>query len=161
MAKKPSIYRKRYIPLETVDISGDELIFRSEDMLITRWNAIRPRADFSKGVSFTFLNEGLKISRYYDHSGNFLYWYCDIIEVQYNEEEDSYNLVDLLLDVKVMADGTVKVLDAGELAEALELNLINNQQTCQALRALDSLLKMIDTGQFPPAECGQKEYWEI
>lgn len=159
--RKPTIYRKRYIPLETINISGDELIFRSDNILITRWNPIKPRDDFAKGVSFTFLNEGFKISRHYDHSGKFLYWYCDIIEVQYLAEEDAYTLVDLLLDVKVMADGRPMVLDAGELAEALELNLISNGQACMALRRLDALLDMIGRGEFPPAACRQEEYWEV
>jgi hypothetical protein len=161
LMKKPTIYRKRYIPYETVDISGDELLHRSDDILITRWNSINPRPDFSKGVSFTFFNEGLKISRYYDHSGKFLYWYCDIIEVQYIVTEDSYTLVDLLLDVKIMEDGTLKVLDAGELAEALEMKLITNRQACLALKTLDSLLTMIYSGEFPPAECRKDEYWAI
>ena len=159
--RKPLIYRKRYIPFETIDISGDELLFISDEILITRWNSIKPRTDFSKGVSFTFLNEGFKISRYYDHSGKFLYWYCDIIEMQYVEKEDAYTLVDLLLDVKVMADGTLKVLDADELAEALEQNLISNRQACEALRTLDSILKMICRGEFPPAECRNEKYWQI
>jgi len=38
--KKPIILRKRYIPDEVIDISGDELVFRSEDLLITKWNPI-------------------------------------------------------------------------------------------------------------------------
>jgi len=159
--KKPSIYRKRYIPDETVDISGDELIHRSDELLITRWNAIKPRADFARGISFTFLKDGFKISRYYDHDGKFLYWYCDIIEVQYNQEEDSYTLVDLLLDVKVMADGTLQVLDAGELAEALEENLINLDQACQGLKTMDQLLNLVYAGEFPPAPCRNQAYWEI
>lgn len=159
--KKPSIYRQRYIPYETVDISGDELLFRSKELLITRWDAIKPRADFSKGVSFTFLDEGFKISRYYDHNGIFLYWYCDIVEVQYDEKVDAYTLVDLLLDIKVMADSTLKVLDAGELAEALESNLVNIEQACRALKTMDHILRMIDDGKFPPETCRKEEYWEI
>ncbi|MGE5423361.1 MAG: DUF402 domain-containing protein [Ignavibacteriales bacterium] len=159
--KKPSIYRQRYIPYETVDISGDELLFRSKELLITRWDAIKPRADFSKGVSFTFLDEGFKISRYYDHNGIFLYWYCDIVEVQYDEKVDSYTLIDLLLDVQIMADATLKVLDAGELAEALESDLITTEQACRALRTMDHLLDLVNNGEFPPIECRNEKYWSI
>jgi hypothetical protein len=61
--KKPVILRKRFIPFETVDISGDELLKRDEDVIITRWDVIRPRSDIAKGVSFAFLKEGYKISR--------------------------------------------------------------------------------------------------
>ena len=147
--------------METVDITSDELIFRSDDLLITRWNPIKPRSDFARGVSFAFLKQGFKISRHYDHSGKFLYWYCDILEVQYAAQPDAYTLVDLLLDVKVMADGTMMVFDAGELAEALELNLISIGQACQALRTLEYILDMIGRGEFPPPECRQEEYWAI
>lgn len=159
--KKPCIYRKRYIPYETVDITGDELIFRSDELIITRWNAIKPRADFAKGISFTFLNEGYKISRYYDHNGNFLYWYCDIIEVQYNQTDDAYTLVDLLVDVKIMADGTLQVLDTGELAEALEMKLISLEQACQGLKTMDQLLDLVYSGEFPPVPCRNQDYWVI
>ncbi|MCX5779789.1 MAG: DUF402 domain-containing protein [Firmicutes bacterium] len=159
--RKPAIYRKRYIPLETVDISGDELIFRDDEILITRWDPIRPRDDFARGVSFTFLKEGCKISRHYDQSGKFLYWYCDIIEVEYLASADAYTLVDLLLDVRVMADGTWMVFDAGELADALEQRLIDNRQACSALRRLDYLLDLIGRGEFPPAACRQEEYWAL
>lgn len=159
--KKPRIYRKRYIPNETVDISGDELIYRSDELLITRWDAIRPRADFAKGISFTFLKEGLKISRYYDHNGKFIYWYCDIIELQYNQAEDAFTLVDLLLDVKIMADGTLQVLDAGELAEALETKLISLEQACQGLKTMDQLLNLVYSGEFPPVPCRNQDYWVI
>jgi len=62
--KKPIILRKRYIPDEVIDISGDELVFRSEDLLITKWNPIRKRPDISGGISFTFLKEGYKASKF-------------------------------------------------------------------------------------------------
>ena len=43
--KKPTVLRKRYIPFETVDISGDELISRSDELLVTRWKPIKIRSD--------------------------------------------------------------------------------------------------------------------
>jgi len=52
--KKPIILRKRYIPDEVIDISGDELVFRSEDLLITKWNPIRKRPDISGGIRLPF-----------------------------------------------------------------------------------------------------------
>lgn len=151
--KKPLVLRRRYIPDETVDISGDELIFRSERLLITKWTAIRPRTDFYGGISFTFLDKGYKLSRFYDAEGKFLYWYCDIIEVIYEQNEDKYTLNDLLVDIKILPDGAVRLLDADELAQAIEEGLISNKQACKALRALNSLLELIYSGRFPPEEC--------
>ncbi len=156
--KKPGIYRKRFIPFETVDISGDELIHRDDNLLVTRWKAIRPRKDIAGGISFAYIAEGVKISRFYNNEGDFIYWYCDIIDVEHDLEKDSFTLIDLLIDVKIMPDGSVTILDADELAEALEKGLVTDAQACSSLRKLDKLLKMIYSGEFPPAECRKAEY---
>lgn len=159
--KKPIIFRTRYIPFETVDISSDELLYRDEDLLITRWKAIRPRTDISGGISYTFLNEGIKISRFYDAQKSFAYWYCDIIDVDYDQALDRYTLIDLLLDVKLMPDGTMKVLDADELAVALEEGLITQEQACRSLKKMDSILQKVYQNNFPPAICMEEKYWEV
>lgn len=158
---KPGVLRKRYIPFETVDISGDEMLFRSEELLITRWKAIKPREDISGGISFTFLKKGIKISRFYNASGEFLYWYCDIIDVEYDPGKDLFTLVDLLIDVKILPGGCPRILDADELAEAIEKDLITKEQACSSLKKLDLLLKMIYSGNFPPEVCKSEEYTNI
>ncbi len=159
--KKPIILRTRYIPFETVDISSDEMLFRSDDILITRWKAIRPRADISGGISYTFLRDGVKISRFYDADKNFAYWYCDIIDVEYDSTNDQYTFLDLLLDVKLMPDGTMKVLDADELAVALEEGLITQEQACRSLKKMDSILQSVYKNNFPPEICMEEKYWEV
>lgn len=159
--KKPIILRTRYIPFETVDISSDELLYRDDKLLITRWKAIRPRTDISGGISYTFLNEGIKISRFYDAHKNFAYWYCDIIDVEYDKKLDRYTLIDLLLDVKLMPDGTMKVLDADELAVALEEGLITQEQACRSLKKMDSILQQVYKKNFPPTICMEEKYWEV
>lgn len=159
--KKPSILRTRYIPFETVDISSDEMLFRNDEILITRWKAIKPRADISGGISYTFLKEGIKISRFYDADKKFAYWYCDIIDVKYDNTIDQYTFIDLLLDVKLMPDGTMKVLDADELAVALEEGLITQEQACSSLKKMDSILQKVYKNNFPPAICLEEKYWEV
>lgn len=156
--KKPSILRKRFIPYEIVDISGDELLYRSDELIVTRWKTIRPRSDFSSGISYAFLKEGFKLSRFYGPDGGFLYWYCDVVDVIYDSEKDEYTLEDLLVDIKVLPDGKTLVLDADELAAALEQGLISGEQACRALRVLDRLLKIIYKGDFPPRECVEYEF---
>lgn len=156
--KKPVVFRRRYIPAEIVDISGDELIFRNESLLVTKWIAIKPRPDFHGGISFTFIDRGYKLGRFYDEAGNFLYWYCDIIEVNYDKATDTYTINDLLVDIKIMPDGVIRLLDADELADAIENNLITAEQAGKALRTLDDLLKLIYSKNFPPVECDGYEY---
>ena len=156
--KNPVILRRRYIPYEIVDISGDELIFRSDSLLVTKWTSIRPRPDFYGGISFTFLDRGYKLGRFYDEDGRFLYWYCDIVEVNYDHAANTYTINDLLVDIKILPGGEVRLLDADELAQAIEEGLISNEQACKALKTLDSLLKLIYSRNFPPAECDGYEY---
>lgn len=158
---KPTILRKRFIPFETVDISGDEMLFRDNNLIITRWKVIRPRTDIDRGVSFAFLKEGYKISRFYDPKGNFVYWYCDIIDVGYDNEKDTYTLTDLLVDVKIFPDGEVQILDVDEVADALQDNIITKEQACDSLRKLHKLLDMIYSGAFPPNEARDQEYWKV
>jgi uncharacterized protein len=159
--KKPNILRTRYIPFETVDISSDEMLYRDDDILITRWKAIKPRADISGGISYTFLKEGIKISRFYDANKKFVYWYCDIIDVEYDRAVDQYTFIDLLLDVKLMPNGTMKVLDADELAIALEEGLITQEQACSSLKKMDYILQKVYNNSFPPAICLDERYWEV
>ena len=158
LMRKPVILRRRYIPYEVVDISSDELLYRSEKLLVTKWKTIKPRADFYGGISFTFLDRGYKLGRFYDEKGKFLYWYCDIIEVVYDQPSDTYTMNDLLADIKIMKNGEVRLLDVDELAQALEGGLISREQVCKALKTLDGLLKLIYGGKFPPAECDGYEY---
>ncbi|MDQ2086663.1 DUF402 domain-containing protein [Herbivorax sp. ANBcel31] len=151
--KKPKMYRKRYIPDEIVDITGDELVFRNEELLITKWKPIRKRDDISGGISYTFLKEGYKISKFFGPSGEFIYWYCDIIDVKYDSENDAYTFVDLLLDVKILPKGSVQVLDADELSLAIKEDIITKREMCMSLSILDKILKMAYLGEFPPEIC--------
>ena len=41
------------------------------------------------------------MGRFYDSNRNFLYWYCDIIETEYDRRTDTYTINDLLLDIKI------------------------------------------------------------
>ncbi|HOJ81332.1 MAG TPA: DUF402 domain-containing protein, partial [Clostridiales bacterium] len=131
--KKPTVLRRRYIPYELVDISDDELLFRSDELLVTRWSSIRPRTDMSGGISFTFLDRGYKVGRFYDSDRSFLFWYCDIIETEYDQATDTYTINDLLVDIKIYPDGRVILLDADELAQALEVGLVSSAQAVKAL----------------------------
>lgn len=152
------IFRKRYIPNEIVDISGDEVVFQDENLIVTKWLPIKPRTDFSKGVSYTMLDKGWKISRFYDENNQLVYWYCDIIDYRLEEVngEAVYTIIDLLVDVKVYDDGTYEILDMDELEEALRANLITAQQKDMALDKLNSLIELIKENKFPPKICFEK-----
>ena len=151
------IYRKRYIPNEIVDISKDEVVYKDDSLIITKWVPIKPREDFASGMSYAMLDKGWKISRFLNKDGNLEYWYCDIIDYKFEkiDDEEVYTLIDLLVDVKVYEDGRYEVLDLDELDEALKNNLITEDQKSMALNKLNSLLELIKKGEFPPKICKQ------
>lgn len=137
------LYRKRYIPNETVFLKDDEIISADSETIITKWDTLKPRKDFAKGISVYYLKEGYKVSEMINSDNKTVYYYCDIIEPIYNEKDNSYIFNDLLADVKVYSNGKIEVVDLDELAEAFKKGLITSSQLCKALKQLDRLLKII------------------
>lgn len=142
------LYRKRYIPAECIPLKNDIIVEQNEDFILTTWKTINPKTTFDHGSSCYLLKEGLKVSKFYRPDGTLLYWYCDIVDFEYNETENILTVVDLLADVVIYPDGRVKVMDLDELAEALEKNLITQAQLTAGLRQLNYLLTMIDRDKF-------------
>ncbi|NLY18276.1 MAG: DUF402 domain-containing protein [Clostridiaceae bacterium] len=140
---KIKIFRVRFIPMEEVDISKDEIMFLDEDIMVTRWDPINPRMDFAKGYSCIYLKKGYKISKIMNKDKELKFWYCDVIQTETDETGKTYRLIDLLLDVKIMPDGQVLVLDMDELAFAMENQLITQDQAIQSLRQCNSLLEQV------------------
>ncbi len=142
------LYRKRLIPQECILLKDDIIEHRSEDMLITSWKTLNPKTTFSHGCSCYFLNEGLKLSKFYRADESLLYYYCDIVEYDINEEENTIVVTDLLADVIIYPDGSHDVVDLDELADAYELSLITQDQLLKSLRRLNSLLCIVQGNTF-------------
>ena len=47
--KRPTLYRKRLIPEECILLKDDELLYRDEKTIITRWNTLKPKKDLHHG----------------------------------------------------------------------------------------------------------------
>lgn len=140
------LYRKRFIPEELNYLKDDRILHLDDDLIITSWNTLKPRSDFASGYSIYYRKEGFKISRHYGADGSFTRWYCDII-TETSEGKDLI-FIDLLIDIVIFPDGTVRVVDLDEAAEALEQGLITSELLSQALRSTDKLLKYIYNGTF-------------
>lgn len=158
--KNITVIRKRYIPNEEVDISGDRILLKTDDILMTKWRPIKPRGDFSWGMSYVDLHDNYKISRFYDENDNFLFWYCDILEIDYSRDDsgEKYIFTDLLIDIIVNPDGTYEIKDIDEINEALEKGLIDKRQYDTSVFAMDRLVENIQKGAFPPAKFDYKKY---
>lgn len=143
-----TLYRKRYIPAECIPLKNDVIVEQNDEFILTTWKTINPKTSFDHGSSCYLLKEGLKVSKFYRPDGTLLYWYCDIVDFEYDESENILTVVDLLADVVIYPDGRVKVMDLDELAEALERKLITQEQLTAGLRQLNYLLSMIDRDKF-------------
>lgn len=142
------LYRKRLIPQECIFLKNDIIEYLSDELLVTSWKTINPKTDFSHGCSCYFFNEGIKVSKFYRPDHSLLYYYCDIVEFEKNDEELSLTVTDLLADVIIYPNGIHKVMDLNELADAHEQSLISSVQLTRSLRQLDRLLNIIQKGEF-------------
>jgi len=137
------LFRKRFIPNEIIDISKDEVVKSNEDVIITKWLPIHPRGDIASGMSWTYFKDGYKISKFYDEAGNFLYYYCDIIDYEYDSSEDKYTFIDLLVDIKYYPNGKIEFLDFDELQKAYDEGLIDGGLLIKAVSNLNKLATII------------------
>ena len=114
------LYRRRFIPNEIKLLKDDKILHFDDTIIITSWSTLKPRSDFASGISAYYRKEGFKISRHYGADGTFTRWYCDIIEE--TQTEDGLVFSDLLIDVVIFPDGTVRVVDLDEATSYCEQN---------------------------------------
>lgn len=148
METNPILYRKRLIPSECIELKEDQILYRDDRIIVTKWNTIRPKKELDHGYSCYFMKKGFKVSRFYDHENQHICWYCDIIDTAYDAQLNAYTFTDLLVDVILTPDGSIKVVDVDELADAMENKLISQGMLLRALRRLDYLLSIIYQDRF-------------
>lgn len=146
--KPLQLYRKRLIPNECILLKDDIIMEQNEDIILTKWKTLNPKTAFSHGCSCYLLHDGIKISKFYRSDNSLLYWYCDVVSYDYDAENNSYIVTDLLADVIVHPDGTVEVVDLDEVAEAFEKELLSSEQLTACLRQLNYLLSHIYQDKF-------------
>jgi hypothetical protein len=129
-----------------VHLADDEIIRYGDGVLVTKWQSLKPRVDFTNGISCYFFDLGIKVSKMMTCSGELLYHYCDIFKAEFYGDAIFFH--DLLADVIIYPNGTVKVLDVGEIADALTDGLITKDDVVVALKALDRLLTIINEDKF-------------
>ena len=127
-----TLFRKRLIPSECVNLKDDTIVHIDKEKIITSWQTFRPKAEFSHGISYYVLNEGYKISKFY----------------RYDKDTDTYVFTDLLADVIIENSGFVRVVDLDELADACSQGLISNDMLVNSLHKLNNLLSTIYNGTF-------------
>lgn len=146
--KNPVLYRKRIIPNECILLKDDIIVSCDDECIVTTWKALHPKPELHHGASAYFLKQGFKVSKFLAEDNSLLFWYCDIIDSEYNESDNSLVVTDLLADVIIYPDGFVKVVDLDELVDALNSGDITIDTLKKSISRLDSLLKIIYGGDF-------------
>lgn len=144
-----SLYRKRLIPAECVNLHNDIILRLDDEILVTSWKAIHPKKDLDHGFSCCYLKEGFKISKFYNADHQLLYHYCDIISPEYDPDSNSLIITDLLADVIVYPDGFVKVVDMDELVTAFDGGFLSLDMLKKSICTLHRLLEQIYAGKLP------------
>ena len=145
-----TLFRKRFIPDECVELKDDVILKRTDSLVVTKWNVIRERRDFTRGFSCFYLDRGYRISKFLKEVGSLYCWYFDIVTYEMDEKSDKLLVIDLLADVVIFPDGRMKVVDLDELSEAFEKRLIDETLLKKSLLSLNRLLKEIYTDGIEP-----------
>ena len=135
-----TLFRKRFIPDECVELKDDIILKRTDSIILTKWKTIRDRCDISCGYSCYYLDRGYKVSKFIKSDGTLFCWYCDIITYEFDPDKNTMLVIDLLADVKIYPDGTIRVVDLDELSEAFEKRLIDENLLKKSLLSLNRLL---------------------
>ena len=146
--KNLSLYRRRLIPDECILLKDDILLEANDDHILTKWNTLKPKEFLHHGDSCYYLNKGVKVSRFYTEDTFLICWYCDIVSYEWKEEKTALLTTDLLLDVLVYPDGSIKLLDMDELAQAHAQKLISDELLQTSLMTANRLLNEIYEGKF-------------
>ena len=144
-----TIYRRRLIPDECILLKDDIIVSQTEDVIVTKWKPLNPKTAFQHGASCYFLKKGVKVSKFYRTDNSLFCWYCDIVRYDFSRQDTVLTVVDLLADVILYPDGSIKVADLDELAEAFEKDLISSADLTLSLKQLNALLVCIYEKGFP------------
>lgn len=144
----PTLYRRRLIPDECILLKDDIILAADDDHILTKWNTLKPKKLLHHGDSCYYLNKGVKVSRFYTEEDFLICWYCDIVSYEWKEDKTTLLSTDLLLDVLVYPDGSHKLLDMDELAEAHAKKLISDALLQTSLLTADRLLRDIYDDKF-------------
>lgn len=105
-------------------------------------------------IWFVFKGKWFDVGKFYDESGKWLGYYCDIIEPLNRLVRGSRTTVitDLFLDLWITPHSDYYVLDEDELENAIRSKFISKSTGEKARSQLQLLVKNIGRGGFPPSQ---------
>ena len=126
----------------------------------SRLNLAQPRrvagriiaANGYSAIWFVFKDKWFDVGKFYDESGRWLGYYCDIVKPirRLTSGASTSILTDLFLDIWIDSDGEAYVLDEDELEEAVRQSFISKNLAAKARSQVGVLMKKIELNTFPP-----------
>jgi predicted RNA-binding protein associated with RNAse of E/G family len=104
-------------------------------------------------IWFIFRRKWYDVGKFYDRTGKFTGYYCDIIRPVarlLSNPSKTAIITDLFLDLWISADGRCIVLDEDQLDRAVAKHTISPSLAMKARRELRALSKSTRSGCFPP-----------
>ncbi len=142
------IYRKRFEPDECVLLKDDEIVYADRSYICTKWETLKPRDDFDSGASIYDIKNGVKVSKFCKN-GRILYYYIDIIGIEYSVDDDSYLCTDYVLDIVLQTDHkSYTILDEDELDVLIENGTLNSTQVAETYSKLNFMVTCIEENNF-------------
>lgn len=92
-------------------------------------------------LTYYFVKKGFTISKVFQRTGEFLYYYCDVMEMRQTGRL-KYVMVDLLFDLIIYPNGRYHLIDIDEFADAVEKGVLRKRQQVHALRTLDRMIRL-------------------
>ncbi len=143
-----NIYRKRFEPNECILLADDKIIYSDTSYIFTKWETLKPRDDFNNGVSIYDIDNGVKISKFFKDE-TLIYYYIDIIGMEYSKDDDTYVCTDYVLDVVLQSDlETYEVLDEDELERLIEKGVFTVQDIVDIRTKLAFITQCIENKNF-------------
>jgi predicted RNA-binding protein associated with RNAse of E/G family len=90
---------------------------------------------------YYFVKEGYTISKVFTKKGEFLYYYCDLMEMQ-QIGSMKYVMTDLLIDLIVYPDDHYHIVDLDEFVDSLEKDELTKRQQIHTLKTLHEMVDL-------------------
>jgi len=142
-----------------VNYFQQQLLYEDEKVIVTSQRVIPSSPIIENGITvlgenytaiwFVFTGKWYDIGKIYNLNNEWTGYYCDIIKPVIRSK-DTFEIVDLFLDLWVSPNGSYEIQDEDEFETAVQNGDITTDLAKKARNALTDLIDEVSSGKFPP-----------